>query len=417
MTARTRRLLPFLAVAAAVVAAVAWLLAGSPLGARGEGGRWVRVERGDLSEEVEITGTLEATRTSRLSPPQISRVWEFKVTSLVPEGEEVEAGQTVVTFDASELERRLATRRNEADQAQAELEKHLASTAKQRDQLALELAEAEGQVRRQRLATSIPGDLEAEKERQRKSLSFQLAQERVEHLQGKQDLLARSFQAQTALLTDRRDRARERVAELQESIDRLRLTAPRRGTVIYSTSRGSEKVKVGDSVWQGRSLVEIPNLDEMQAAGEIDEADAGRVRTGQPVRLILDAHAGLEYRGTVEEIGRAVTERREQLTREKVVSADVALEETDPRRMRPGMRFRGWVETERLEDVLLVPVEAVRSSARGNQVVRRKGAASGLLGGDEVEIELGRESGGRVQVLSGLEEGDRVWVPDEEASR
>jgi hypothetical protein len=129
------------------------------------------------------------------------------------------------------------------------------------------------------------------------------------------------------------------------------------------------------------------------------------------VRLTLDSHPGVEYAGRVAEVGRSVAGRAPGLPA-RVVSVRIDLEATDGRRMRPGMRFRGRIETERLQGVLLVPAEAVALTAAGPRATRRRGLAL-----EAVEPRLGAWGKERIEVLSGLAEGDLVLLGREEPPR
>ncbi len=75
--------------------------------------------------------------------------------------------------------------------------------------------------------------------------------------------------------------------------------------------------------------------------------------------------------------------------------------------MRPGMRFRGSVEVERVTDALLIPIEAVFQSADGPVAYRRT-----LLGHETLPLELGRRDDQHVEVLSGLDPADEVSLVD-----
>jgi HlyD family secretion protein len=149
-------------------------------------------------------------------------------------------------------------------------------------------------------------------------------------------------------------------------------------------------------------VLEIPDLTRMEADGEVEEAQGGRVREGQTVVLRLDAHPDREYRGTVKSISRAVQEKswRNPL---KVVHLTLALDETDPERMRPGMRFRGTIEIERHPDVALVPVGAVFRDNGATVAFRYR-----LGGWRRVALNLGDRNADQVEVIDGLEPGDLV---------
>jgi multidrug efflux pump subunit AcrA (membrane-fusion protein) len=81
-------------------------------------------------------------------------------------------------------------------------------------------------------------------------------------------------------------------------------------------------------------------------------------------------------------------------------------------RMRPGMSFRGRIETGRLQKVLLVPLEAVFVRPDGPVAFRRTS-----VGHELVKLKLGRRNWRAVEVLAGLKEGDRVSRRDLEGAR
>ena len=80
---------------------------------------------------------------------------------------------------------------------------------------------------------------------------------------------------------------------------------------------------------------------------------------------------------------------------------------TDPTFMRPAMRFRGEIETERIPELLLVPREAVFLRDRGPVVWVRGG-----LGWREVDVKLGRSNQKMIEVLVGPSEGALVSPVD-----
>jgi hypothetical protein len=363
---------------------------------------WVAVERGDLVRTVEVTGRLASEGSRDLGPPAVPEVWDFKLTWLAPEGETVEEGDPVLRFDTADLERRLLERRNEAERAEKEIEKLEADVRRERADQELELAEAEARVRRARLAVDVPEEFVQANELARSRLDLQEAEIAIEYTRAGIEAARRASEARRAVLVGRRDRARRQVREIEDAIERMTVRAPRRGTVIHVANWRDEKKKVGDSVWRHDDVVELPDLDRMMGKGEIDEADAGQVQAGQPVRIRLDAHPELAYEARVDFVWRTV-KRKSWRTPEKVFRLDLALETTDRERMRPGMRFRGEVEIDRRSDRVLIPLEAVLPGSEGPAVLRRT-----VLGHEWVAVTLGERGRDRVEVLDGLSPGDRV---------
>jgi multidrug resistance efflux pump len=400
MSARFRRRAGALALVALLSAAL-WGFSGRLAGG-GDSTDWAEVHREDLVLGVEATGTLSAVDSAPLGPPQIPEMWNQKIAFLAPEGMEVAAGTPVVRFDTTDLETKLAEKLAEQASAGQEYEKKAASLAMERRDEEMALAEAEAKRKKSALKVDVPADLVAASELKQSRADLALAEREIAYRKARLTVGRREGEAELAALAKRRDLAAARVAEIQRQIERMTVRAPRAGTLVYSSDRRGEKKKIGDTIWQGETVVEIPNLARMRAEAQVDEADAGRVAPGQPVVLRLDAHPDLAYAGRVSSVRRAVQERSEQ-RRDKVVEVRIDLARTDPQRMRPGMRLRAFLETGRVRGALVVPVEAVQATAAGPLVRRRT-----LFGSEPVRPRLGRRNGRLVEVLGGLAPGDRV---------
>jgi len=396
---RRRKTLLWGLIAVFVVASGGWLLAKLP---RESEVTWVKARVDDLVLGVAIEGTLQSRNSSFLGPPGVADLWDFKLSFMAPEGEEVEEGAPVLGFDVSELERRLIERQTEREEAAKKIEQLTKELVRKRRMDELKLAEARARARKAELKVDVPEELEKGQILEEARLDLELARTEIEHLEKRLAASALSGEAALDVLRARKTRAEEQVVEIQDGIERMTVTAPRTGTIIYVSRGRGEKKKVGDSCWRGESVVELPDLKSMMAEGEVDEADAGKIRIGQTFRVRLDAFPDVDYTGSVESIWQTV-QRKSWRNPIKVVRLDMALDETDTRRMRPGMRFRGMVEIERAEDVLVVPASAVFLTAQGPVVFRRT-----LLGHDRVRVELGRRNDELVQVIEGLAAGDRI---------
>ncbi len=407
MSPRRRRITRFAVSGAVLLAFLAglWLVAGRASATAASGG-WAEVRREDLVIGAPVAGTLASVQSLRVGPPQVQEVWDYKIAFMAPEGMQVRAGEPVLGFDTSELERELLDKMAERDSAQKELEKRQTNLEISRRDAALQLAEAEARERKARLKVDVPPDLVASKELAQSREELALATREVAYLKHKVRLQKLQADSEMASLVNRRDRAAARVREMEGAIRRMMVTAPRDGTVVYLDTGQGEKKKVGDSAWRGQSVLEIPDLRTLRAEGEIDEADAGRVALGQRVTVRLDAHPDDVFTGRVRSIGGAVRNKSE-FNPLKVVKLEIDLDRTDPQRMRPGMRFTGTVEIERLAKALVVPAETVFTRPDGPVVYRREG-----WGTEEVRPVLGRRNERLVEIRQGLSPGDKVSQRD-----
>jgi multidrug resistance efflux pump len=366
------------------------------------GGTWGRAERGDLVLSVEVTGTLAAVHSQPVGPPQVADVWDFKISMMAPEGKDVKAGDPVLGFDTTELERKLLEKQAESDSAAKRIEKKEKDTEIARRNDELRLAEAQSRSRKAALELDVPEELVKSQQLQESRLAKQDADREIEFLTGK---LAGDKKAADVALTALRNlkrAAENRVNELQSVIAAMTVKAPRTGTVVYASNWRDEKKKVGDSTWRGERILELPDLSLMKAQGEVDESDAGKIAVGQKVRFRLEAHQDDWFTGKIASIWSTV---QQQSFRNpvKVVKLVIAVDATDPRKMRPGMRFRGTIETGRVEKALLVPADSVFPTADGPVAFRKT-----ALGYDRVELKLGGRNEASVEVTAGLEAGDRV---------
>jgi HlyD family secretion protein len=368
-------------------------------------GEWLRATRGDLVTGFDVTGTLASLASETLGAPPLPDVWTFKVSMLAPEGSEVKQGQPVLGFDTSELQRRLDEKTAEADEARKQIEKERGDLALQTKGERLRLAEAEARLRKTSLKLEGPPEVQVIHDRKAAEIEHAVALRESTAIRTRLSSLERAAAARIALLESRQREAEAIVERTQDAIRRMTVRSPADGTVIYVTNWQGEKKKIGDNAWKQDKIVEIPDLTRMKGEGEVDEVDAGRVELGQRVVLRLDAHPDEEFHGTIHSAGRTVQRKRGTQDPLKVLRVEIALDRTDPERMRPGMRFQGTIELERLRDVVLIPREAVFVSAAGPFVHRR-----GVLSVESVPVQLGRQSDKFVEVLSGVSPGDRILV-------
>jgi multidrug efflux pump subunit AcrA (membrane-fusion protein) len=140
----------------------------------------------------------------------------------------------------------------------------------------------------------------------------------------------------------------------------------------------------------------------MEGDGEIDEVDISKVAIDQAVSLRLDAQADVEVRGSIRRISHSV-HRVSPENPLRVAHLDITLARDQDVRLRPGMRFRGAIETARLEDVLLVPLDTAIPTPDGPVVHRRRGTTV-----EVVPVTLGARNASSIVIESGLEEGDQI---------
>ncbi len=385
-------------VAAALLALVALAAAGTAFSSSDVS--TATAIKGVLTTSVPFSGVLKAEDSERLGPPQVPRVWRYKISMMAPEGKEAKKGEPVLGFDPSDLKREMDSKLAESATAASQVEKTRAQMEIKRQEDALALAQAEANLRKAKMQSDIPPELKPTNDIKGAKLDAALYARQIESLKVSMAADMAAFARDLASQREARDRAKARVAEIESAITQMTVQSPRAGTVIYITSEETQQKKqVGDDCWVGEKVIEVASLSKMSGEGEVDESDAGKLAGGQRVRLSLDAHPDEEFNGTVRSVGTAL-EAKSPANPLKVVKVEVSLDKTDPKKMMPGMRFTGFIETGSVQDAILIPPDAVTETSGGATVRVRT-----LFGWRTAKIKLGERGKEMVQVLAGLREG------------
>jgi multidrug efflux pump subunit AcrA (membrane-fusion protein) len=157
-------------------------------------------------------------------------------------------------------------------------------------------------------------------------------------------------------------------------------------------------VEVGQKVTMGTVLARVAQPSHLKAQLKIAETQAKDISIGQ--KASVDTHNGI-IAGHVTRIDPAV--------QNGTVTVDVGLEGTLPPGARPDLSVEGTVEIERLSDILFVgrPVHGEANSTVGLFKVVDDGKEAA-----RVQVQLGRSSVNTVEILKGLEVGDKVILSD-----
>ena len=153
----------------------------------------------------------------------------------------------------------------------------------------------------------------------------------------------------------------------------------------------------GQRVLAGTTLAKVVQPDQLKAQLKIAETQARDVQIGQSATI--DTHNGLA-RGRVSRIDPAA--------QSGTVTVDVSLQGPLPRGARPDLSVDGTIELENLADV--VTVGRPSFGQEDGQITLFR-----LDAGDEavrVKVQLGKTSVNTVQVVAGLQPGDRVILSD-----
>ena len=355
MPAPRRRLLWFLLLPVVLVAAFLTIRA------RRDTPRYatIAVDRGDVADVVGATGILQAVITVQVGS-QVSGTIEHLYADF---NSTVKKDQVVAKLEQSLFIARLNQAKANLASARAQVERSQAAIddAKQKYERARELAAKD---------LVPPSDLESA----RATYEGAVAQNAADKAAVKQSEAAQN--------------------QAQVDLDHTVITAPVDGVVL------ARNVDIGQTVaasFTAPVLFVIANdLTHMEVNASIDEADIGRVRTGQDVTFGVDAFPDDTFRGRVEQV------RLQPVTTNNVVTYNTIITvDNESLRLMPGMTATVSVIVRRRDKVLRIPAAALRFRPEGyedTRGTRPAGGAPGGMSGPPVAASLGpgaRPGGGQ----------------------
>lgn len=319
----------------------------------------------------------------------------------IEQGQRVAHGAPLVSLSASDAAAQLASAEARAAQARAELdsisqggrsaelaeiENGLARARFDRETAQKDLAALERLVAKQ---AATPAEVDRARERVRQ------AELQIEALLRKRNALVAGTDRTVA--EARLREAEAAAAQARRRIEQSTLRSPIAG-IAYAV-----EVRAGSYVNPGDPVASIGRLDRLRVRVYVDEPELGRVAVGQPATITWDALPGRSWNGTVEKVPTEITPLG---TRQ--VGEVLATIENPGNELIPGTNVNVEIRTSLVENTLTIPQQALRRESGRTGVL--------LLQDSMVEwrpVETGATSVTRVQIISGLAEGDRVALPSE----
>lgn len=399
----------------------------------------VQLSKMDLTKSVSATGTIESAKVKTVSA-SLSNV-EIKSVK-VKEGDTVKKGQTLVTFDQTDLKSALTEAQENLADVKTQISTELASAKRklteaqetytsQKKQLAKNVKSAKSTYESAQKAVSTAKNAE-EKQKAEEALS----QAKTAYEQAKSEQKSNNSQnssnvqsAKDQLATTKSNNskslreARKSVDDAKEALANASVTAPMSGTV---TAVGVES---GDT-YSGGDMIEISDCSNLQVSATITEYDIADIKKGQKVIILTDATGETEIEGKITYV--ALTTGSSLSSSGSSGSSDggsasmssssssssgyeVRIKITDKNdTLRSGMTAKCSIILEEASDVYAAPYDAIQTDSSGNNVIYVKDSSGTKK---EISVTKGMESDYYVEITGDdLEEGLSVIIPTDATS-
>ena len=228
-----------------------------------------------------------------------------------------------------------------------------------------------------------------------------IAQQELDDAQAKDRAAAAQVEsAKSALSAARQQLEMSQASNTQMAAmsDYTRIVAPFDGVVTWRYADTGSLVQAGTSNSNSAPVVKLAQVNVLRLRIPVPESMAATVRVGQTADVAVQA-TGEHFTGKVTRF----TDALDRSTRTMQVEIDVPNESY---KLQPGMYANVALQTQSRPDALTIPVQAVQHHD-GKAIVLVVDAQNHV---QPREIQTGLEDPGRVEVVSGLSEGDRVIV-------
>lgn len=208
--------------------------------------------------------------------------------------------------------------------------------------------------------------------------------------------------------------ARASMTQSREDLENTEIKSPVNGVVL------NRMIAEGDLASTGQPAFEVANMVGYETRLHLPMRDWEAVNVGLPVELRLSAREDIVARGTVSRISPQLSETT------GLGEIVVSLTEVSPR-VRQGMLAESRITLETRENTLIIPRSAMIERVdtyiepETNTVELRRSYSVFVAEGDSVarqkELTLGLEQGERVEVLTGIEEGQSLIITGQSGLR
>lgn len=325
--------------------------------------RTANPERKNLTRSVSAPGIVESRSNRRISALVAARVKELPFK----EGDEVNAGDTIVQLDDEEFQALLESaqaglRSSEARAAQADVAVLSAEAALRSQEAARQGAEASynealsevGRVRelfdskdlaKSDLERAEAAFLEAQSRMHSADAAVEMAQQEI--ARARAELLAAAASV---------DIAKANIRRAQKDLDNCTIRSPIRGLITTLEAEVGELVLVGTFNNPASVIMEIADLSDMILKARVGESSIASVAVGQRARVFFNAYPDIVFEGFVERVGHLRQTWRDG-TNYFEVDIPVTLRPEAP--LRSGLSASSEIDVQTVTDALQVPSQAV----------------------------------------------------------
>ena len=357
------------------------------------------IERTAYEDVLVAEGHTESVNSLNINcPPHVGGT----IVHIVESGTEVKVGDVVCVIEDVNLAESCERLALDLEAAYAEMEKLKASQQ-------LEFALLEAQVKNNEAETilaasdSIQMLYMSPTERRTKELQLERASIERDRLLRKMEATKVMQEMDVVRIEKRINRIERRLEGELKRLESLTLRAPKDGVAVRGRRWpwSDETWNIGDHVGDGRTIVALPDFEQLKVIFYAQETEYKRLQLGDSVKYSFDAMPDNQGWGRIAKmasVGQARTEGSQVKTFEIEVSVDSLSAPAEP-----GLSARCHIYVKRIPDVIVVPTVGIfeRDSLKVVYVQKERKY-------EERAVALGIGSPKMTIITDGLSEGEKI---------
>jgi multidrug efflux pump subunit AcrA (membrane-fusion protein) len=345
----------------------------------------IQVRQGEFLVIVRCRGELDARHSTQFYAPVVPNL---RIAWMAPGGEPVKQGDPIIRFDSSQAQQQLAQKQATLQSAQASLDQWVAQARITVEQDKSDISDSQYAVETAKLDITMK-TLKSPIEGEKSQIAEKVAEQKQKAEEAAVELHRAADQSKMASLTRLRDQAKADVELAQSRIAQMEIKAPGSGLLTfqlnYQGAFGSDAkpYKIGDNVYSGMGLGEIPDIGTLELEGKIEETDRGRIAVGQEVIVKLDALPELTLPAKLSQISPLAEVSMNEFPPTRSFRASAQILHPEPR-LRPSMNGGMDIVVNKIPHALSIPARALFTKAGNPVVYARHGGSYGAV---EVKVE------------------------------
>jgi HlyD family secretion protein len=364
------------------------------------------VERRDFVHLVPAEGNLRAVRSTPVVVPPSSS-GSFRIAWIAADGSRVRAGDVVVRFDPTEIDKALADAETDLATSRLKAEKDRSADLAEIFKLERDAEQARAELQRAARFQKKDTLIYSRHDIIESGIDQDLARRKELHARQLQTSRQDLQSADAGLVAVDIRQAEQKIRQAREGLLSLEVRAPHDGVLILKRDQQVETHHIGDQVWSGSTLAELPELSAMEAEVFVLEADAGGLAAGKPATVALESAPGRAIPARIARVD-SLAKPRLRGSPVQYFAVTLGLSRTDPRVMKPGQRVQAVLRVAARPGALVLPRQAVFERDGRSVVYRRRGDG----GFDTVAVRLGPADLGTAVAEAGVAVGDLLALRD-----